>query len=409
MPSWLRVRGEFRERVEGFENSGFVEDRDDSYALTRVRLNATITASKHLSFQANVQDARVAKKQVGPTTAPFRGPFDLRTAFADIGDAKAPVAARLGRQELAFGEQRLLGHLAWVNTGRTWDAARMILRAKSWQADVFGASLVRSLPDSFDKSGNGNRLAGVYAASPKVIPQASVEPYLFWRRDVNLRSELTPVSGLTGVGDLSQTTMGVRVAGKMPARLDYGIEMAMQRGSLAADSVNAWAGHWQIRESLPGAGAVKLTSEYNFATGDDNPTDGRRQTFDQLYPTGHDKLGLADQVGWRNVHHLRQGFEFSPFKATPISLNYHSWWLAEKTDGLYAASGALLARVAGGAADSHVGQELDIQIVRPLTQQIQVAAGYAHMFTGAFLKQATPGASYSAPYFMVTYVFLADR
>jgi len=409
MPSWLRVRGEFRERVEGFENSGFTAERDDSYALSRVRLNATITASKSLSFQANVQDARVAKKQVGPTTAPFRGPFDLRTGFADLGDAKAPVGARLGRQELAFGEQRLLGHLAWVNTGRSWDAARVILRSKAWQADVFGASLVRSLPDEFDKSGNGNRLAGVYASSPKVIPQGVVEPYLFWRRDVNLRSELTAVSGLTAVGNLSQTTMGVRVAGKLPARLDYGVEMAMQRGSLAADSVNAWAGHWQIRESLPGAGAIKLTSEYNFATGDDNPTDGRRQTFDQLYPTGHDKLGLADQVGWRNIHHLREGFEFSPIKATPISLNYHSWWLAEKTDGLYGAGGTLLARVAGGAADSHVGQELDLQVSRALTPQMQLAAGYAHMFTGAFLKQATPGASYSAPYVMVTYVFLADK
>jgi len=409
MPSWLRVRGEFRERVEGFDNSGFTADRDDSYALSRVRLNATITVSKILSFQANVQDARVASKQVGPTAAPFRGPFDLRTGFADIGDAKAPIGARLGRQELAFGEQRLLGHLAWVNTGRSWDAARVILRANAWQADVFGASLVRSLPDEFDKSGNGNRLAGVYASSPKVIPQAAVEPYVFWRRDVNLRSELTAVSGLTAIGNLSQTTMGMRVAGKLPAHLDYGVEMAMQRGSLAADSLNAWAGHWQIRESLAGAGAVKLTSEYNFATGDDNPTDGRRQTFDQLYPTGHDKLGLADQVGWRNVHHLREGFEFSPIKATPISLNYHSWWLAEKTDGLYAASGALLARVAGGAADSHVGQELDLQISRALTPQIQLAAGYAHMFTGAFLKEATPGASYSAPYVMVTYVFLADK
>jgi hypothetical protein len=403
MPSWLRVRGEFRERIEGFENSGFTTDRDDAYALSRVRLNATITASKNLSFQANVHDARVAGKQVGPTTAPFRGPFDLRTAFADIGHAKAPVAARLGRQELAFGEQRLLGHLAWVNTGRSWDAARVILRAKSWQADVFGASLVRSLPDAFDKSGNGNRLAGVYASSATVIPQAAVEPFLFWRRDVNLRSELTTV------GDLSQTTMGVRVAGTLPARLDYGVEMAVQRGSLAADAVNAWAGHWQIRESLPGAGAIKLTSEYNFATGDDNPTDGRRQTFDQLYPTGHDKLGLGDQVGWRNVHHIREGVEFSPFKATPISLNYHSWWLAERTDGLYAASGALLARVAGGAASAHVGQELDVQVTRALTPQIQLAAGYAHMFTGAFLKQATPGASYSAPYLMVTYVFLADK
>ena len=290
-----------------------------------------------------------------------------------------------------------------MNTGRSWDAARVIVRSKAFQADIFGASLVRSLPDEFDKSGNGNRLAGVYATTGKLIPKASVEPFLFWRRDVNLRSELTTV------GNLSQTTVGTRVAGKLPAGLDYGVEMAMQRGSLAADSVDAWAGHWQIRESLPGAGAIKLIAEYNFASGDDNPTDGTRQTFDQLYPTGHDKLGLADQVGWRNVHHIREGVEFTPIKATPISVSYHSWWLASRNDALYAASGAAIARVAGGASSTHVGQEIDIQVTRALTPQIQMAAGYAHMFTGAFLEQATPGASYSQPYVMVTYVFLAEK
>lgn len=403
LPSWLRVRGEFRERFEGFDGANFVDGRDDYYALSRVRVNATITPSKSLSFQANVQDARVADKTIGPTTAPFRGPFDLRTAFADIGAAKAPIAFRLGRQELAFGEQRLLGHLAWVNTGRTWDAARVILRSNAFQADVFGASLVRSLPDEFDKSGNGNRLAGVYATTGTLIPQASVEPFVFYRRDVNLRSERGPI------GNLHQTTIGARVAGKLPARLDYGIEMALQRGSLAEDAVHAWAGHWQLRESLPGAGSVKLISEYNVASGDNNATDGTRGTFDQLYPTGHDKLGLADQVGWRNVRHMREGIEFTPIRATPLSFSYHSWWLADRNDALYAASGALLARVPGGAASSHVGQELDLQVTRALTPQILMAAGYAHLFTGAFLKQATPGASYSQPYVMVTYVFLAEK
>jgi len=387
LPAWLRVRGEFRERVEGFDSLGFVPDRDDNYSLSRFRINASVTPSASLAFQVQVQDARVADKEVGPTTAPFRGPFDLRLGFADVGSAKAHVAARLGRQELAFGEQRLLGHLAWTNTARSWDAARLILRSKVFQADVFAASLVRSLPDEFDKSGNGNRLFGAYGSAPKLVPLATVEPFVFFRRDVNLRSELGPT------GELHQTTVGFRIAGKLPAGLDYNSDMALQRGSLAEDSVSAWAGHWMIRESLPGKANVKLISEYNHATGDSSPTDGARQTFDQLYPTGHDKLGLADQVGWRNIHHIREGFEFTPFKATPLSVNYHSWWLADKADSLYAASGAPLARVAGGAADSHVGQELDLQIGRNLTPQIAVAAGYAHIFTGAFLKQATPGAS----------------
>ena len=403
LPSWLRVRGEFRERIEGFESGGFVDERDDYYALSRVRLNVAVTAKPWLSFQTNLHDARVGDKEVGPVTAPFRAPFDIRMAFADVGTGKSPAALRLGRQELAFGEQRLLGHLAWVNTGRVWDAGRATLRSKQVQVDVFAASLVRFLQDDWDRSGFGNRLYGAYASTGVLIPQATVEPYAIFRRDENLASELGPR------GTLQQTTAGVRIAGKLPARLDYGVEMAAQRGSLAQDDVSAWAGHWQLRESLPGKGAVKLTSEYNFASGDDNSTDGVRHTFDQLYPTGHDKLGLSDQVGWRNIHHVRGGVEFSPWRNTPLSVGYHTWWLANRNDGLYAASGALTARVPGGAASSHVGQEIDVQVTRPLTPQLAVSAGYAFLEPGKFLDQATPGASFSAPFVMATYTFLAEK
>jgi hypothetical protein len=185
--------------------------------------------------------------------------------------------------------------------------------------------------------------------------------------------------------------------------------VAAQRGSLGSDDVDAWAGHWQLRESLPGPGAVRLTGEYNYASGDDDPADGVRGTFDQLYPTGHDKYGLADQIGWKNVHHARAGVELSPLKGLPITANYHSWWRAARRDGIYNAGSAPLARVAAGAADRHVGQELDLQVSRAITPQVQAAAGYAHIFTGPFLKQATPGASYSHPYVMVTYVFLAEK
>lgn len=403
LPSWLRVRGEFRERMEGFDGLGFDDTREDLYWLSRFRFNATVTPSKTLAFQVQVQDARVGDKTVGPTGSPFRAPFDLRMAFTDIGAATGPVTLRVGRQELAFGDQRLVGHVSWLNAARTFDGARITLRTKAMQVDAFGTSVVRILPDEFDKSGAGNRFAGAYVTAPKLMPSGSVEPYVFWRRDVNLRGE----TGL--VADLTQTTMGVRFAGKMPARLDYNVEMALQRGSLGSDDVEAWAGHWQLRESLPAAMAPKLTAEYNFASGDASPTDGVRGTFDQLYPTPHDKYGLADQVGWKNIHHARAGFELTPLKGLPVTTNYHSWWLADTNDGLYSAGGATLARVAGGAANRHVGQEVDVQVSRSLFPQLTVAAGYAHVFTGAFLEEATPGASYSHPYVMVTYVFLAER
>ena len=402
MPAWLRVRGEFRERLEGFSNSGFVDERDDAYFLSRVRLTANATG-KGIAATVQVQDARVGGKSVGPTGAPFTSPFDLRQAFVDVGSAKATVALRAGRQEIAFGDQRLVGHAGWINAARTFDAARVTIRTAPAQVDVFAASVVRTLPDEFDKSGNGNRFAGAYVSSGGIVPLGTAEPYVFYRRDVNQRAE-------TGIfGSLDQVTAGTRLVGRLPGRLDYNVEMDLQRGSLGPDSVRAWAGHWQLRESLAGAGAPHITTEYNFASGDADPADGIRGTFDQLYPTAHDKYGLADQVGWRNIHDVRVGFDVTPFKATPITLNYHSYWLAEKRDALYAASGAPLARVITGAASARVGHEIDVQVSRPLFPQLVLTAGYAHLFAGPFLEEATPGASYSGPFAMVTYVFLAEK
>jgi len=403
LPSWLRVRGEFRGRVEGFENAGFSTGRDDLYWLNRLRLNATVTATRSLSFQVQAHDARVAAKQVGATGAPFKATLDFRTAFADIGNATAPLAVRLGRQELAFGDQRLVGHASWLNAARTFDAARMTVRRKTLVVDGFVASVVRILDGELDKSGNGNRFVGAYAASSAVVPSSSVEPYVFWRRDVLVRTERGDLA------DMHQTTVGVRWAGRLPAKFEYGIETALQSGSVGDDSIHAWAGHYRLR-TPSGPRALRVTTEFNYASGDRTGTDGRRGTFDQLYPTPHDKYGLADQVGWKNIQHVRTAVDLTPVSGWPVTAAYHSWWLAEKTDALYAAGGAVLVpRVADGAASSHVGQELDVQLSRAITPQLTLAAGYAHIFTGPFLKQATPGASYSHPFAMITYVFLAER
>ena len=81
----------------------------------------------------------------------------------------------------------------------------------------------------------------------------------------------------------------------------------------------------------------------------------------------------------------------------------------ESRDALYDAGGAVLSRVVSGAASAHVGQEIDVQVSRPLTPQLQLTTGLARIFPGGFLKETTPGASLTYPYVMATYVFLADK
>jgi hypothetical protein len=201
-------------------------------------------------------------------------------------------------------------------------------------------------------------------------------------------------------------TVGLRWVGKLPAGLDYGVEMATQTGSLGPDDVQAWGGHWIAGYTLAKpASKPRVFVEYNFATGDSNSTDQKREGFDQLYPTPHDKTGLADQVGWKNINHLRSGLELKPTAKLSASTSYHSWWLANTKDALYSVSGAVVARSATGSAGRHVGQEIDVQATYPIPPMIQIAPGYSHIFPGTFLRNATPEKSYNLAYLMLTYQF----
>ena len=396
---WLQVRGEFRARVEGFTGGAFA-DNSDAYWMDRFRLNATVNPSGSLKFVVQVHDARAFEKTTGSHAVPLLDTLDLRMAYGEVGTANS---IRIGRQELVFGEQRLLGHLGWLNTARTFDAGRFTVKRKLWQLDTFAASVVTIQPDAFDKSGAGNGLYGAYL-STTALPKQTLEPYFLWRQSRGIAAELG------GVADLHQATTGVRMAGKLPSALDYSTETAVQTGSVGPDTVRAWASHWLVGKTLAGVVASpRFFSEYNYASGDANRVDGTRGTFDQLYPTGHDKYGLADQVGWRNIHHARVGIELKPSPKWAVNGGYHSWWLASVTDALYTAGGAAVARSTAGTAGRHVGQEVDIQAAYNYSPQLQIGAGFAHLIPGEFLTNTTPGHAYSYPYLMVTYVFLGEK
>lgn len=402
LPGWMRIGVEHRGRLEGFTGSGFAADREDLYWLNRFRVTARFAMKPWLSAAVQAQDARVEGRNGAVTGALFRDQFDLRLAHVDVGNFdKSRIALRGGRQELVFGDQRLVGHANWLNTARSFDAVRAVLRHKKMRIDGFAASVVTSRIDGFNESGGGNLFYGADAPIA-VLPRAGlVEPYELVRTSKNLRTEAG------APGDLRSSTTGVRLVGKFSPGTDYNVEMAVQRGSLGSDDISAWAGHWATGRTMAvGRMSYRAFGEYNYASGDETPGDTTRGTFDQLYPTGHDKYGLADQVGWKNIHHLRTGLEFRPQPRLAIGAGYHSFWLASARDALYSAGGAVLARIPAGAADRHVGQELDAQFTFTPSARVQVTGGYAHLFTGAFLKAATPGKSYSAPYVMVTTMLL---
>jgi hypothetical protein len=401
LPEWLHFSGEFRGRMEGFTGGGFKPGNDDLYFLSRFRINMKVQPSDWVKFVFQGQDARVFGKNQKPPAPPFQDTMDLRLAYIEIGDSEKKTAAlRVGRQELAFGEERLIGNVNWLNTARSFDAVRATIHSGRYRLDAFASSVVAAKDGQFNHSQAGNDFHGLYGAIEKLIPNATVEPYILWRLAPRMLTEKgTP-------GHLDSKTIGFRWVGKLPADFDYGAEIAGQTGSLGTDAIGAWAGHWLLGYTVAAARyKPRLIAEYNYASGDRDPKDGRRGTFDQLYPTPHDKYGLADQVAWKNIEHLRAGVEFKPRAKWLLMTKYNRYWLASARDALYTAGGAPVARVPDGSAGRNVGREIDFQALYNASKQVQLAGGYACFLPGTFLKKATPGQTYSYPYLSASYSF----
>jgi len=401
LPYWLHFGGEERMRLEGFSGGGFRPDNSDTYLLNRFRFNMKLLPKSWLKFQFQVQDARVWFKTQKPYGPPYQDTWDLRLAYVELGDSeKGVVGLRVGRQELGFGDERLVGSTPWNNTARSFDAARATLRHGKFRVDVFASTVVVLQDGQVGSDQPGNNLHGIYGGMENVIPNSTIEPYVFWRLSPRLKTE----SG--SLGNLDSKTTGVRWVGTLPANFDYGTEMAIQRGALGTDSVRAWAGHWVAGYTLTGLRMKpRLMVEYNYASGDANAHDGVRGTFDQLYPTAHDKYGLVDQVGWKNTEHIRSGLELKPWKKWAMSAKYSSYWLANAHDALYTTASAAIALNANGTAGRYVGQELDATAAYTFYRQLLLGGGIGHLFPGEFLKRTTPGVGYTYPYLMVNYGF----
>ncbi|HLK50782.1 MAG TPA: alginate export family protein, partial [Bryobacteraceae bacterium] len=148
-------------------------------------------------------------------------------------------------------------------------------------------------------------------------------------------------------------------------------------------------------------GKPRLFAGFDYASGDQNPADGRRGTFDAMYPTAHDRFGIADQFGWQNLVAWRGGGTVTPHRRWSLTAQYLDLWLAANRDALYNSSGGVIVRDATGKSGSHVGEEADVYTWYEVNRQVHVGAGVGHIFPGGFLAKSGRGAAYTYPYVVV--------
>ena len=182
LPAWLRFNGLYRVRFEGFLNRNFAAGQSDDHILNRLRIGLKAQPTSWMKFAFEGQDARIYFNRSVPTAPPHANPMDLRVGYLELGDIDSkPAGLRVGRQELEFGEGRLVGAFNWINVGRSFDAVRATLRHNQYRLDLFASSVVNPASGKFDRRQAENNLHGLFGRVEKLVPGAVIEPYVLWR------------------------------------------------------------------------------------------------------------------------------------------------------------------------------------------------------------------------------------
>ncbi len=401
----LSVGGSFRARLEAVTNPTFgsAEPAQDTYFLHRYFIHTDLRYRKLARFYFEGINAMIEDRDL-PLLGIHENRWDFHQLFLDVRPLgeKIPLTLRVGRQELLYGKQRLISPLDWANTRRRFDGVKLFYTNEKFDADFF---YVRPVP--IDLSEGLNRKPDEYREEQhfygfygkyKGIPDHYAELYILGLHDTG---DLTNANGR--VGDRTLLTAGGRIGGKT-GNFDYDGELMGQWGTFAGDTIRAWAGAVDLGYTFKEAEwTPRLGAGFDFGSGDDDPTDGAHETFNQLFPLGHAHLGYLDLFARQNVLASNINLTFKPCKKVTTRLAWLTFWNDSETDALYNAGGGAVRRDPTGRSGHDIGNELDVTIKYAHDAHSSLLFGYSHFWGNNFIK--TTGPSEDADLFYVSYEF----
>jgi hypothetical protein len=400
LPSWISFGWEERFRYEGYHNSGFKLNNNDSYILLRSRLSMIIKPAAWLKLVAQLQDAR-SFMQKPPWGPPNLNAWDLKLAYIQLGDPERYwISVRVGRQLINYNNT-IIADSEWRNQGRSYDAVVANLHYGRYRVGLFAASAVVPMAQGISHHQEGNNIYGAYGGIDHLAPNSVLEPFVLWRVQPNVTIE---TGTKTATGKQQEWAYGLRFKGLTLKHLDYSAQWIGERGNDGPNDIRAWATTGGLGYRIDRLRwKPRVFWQYDYASGDRNPKDGEHGTFDTMYPTAHDRFGVADLFGWQNIVAGRVGITIEPRHRWTLTGQYLHFWLASATDALYNTSGVAIIRDPSGKSGTHIGQEYDAYTWYELNRHLNLGVGVGHFQGGQFLQSTARGTNYNYPYFAINF------
>lgn len=377
---------------------------ENDFLLLRTRFHLGYSPTDWLTVFGEGQNSSSTSDRRNPNPQ-SDGPVDLHQGYIQMGGGQSlPVSLKVGRQELSYGDERLVGAFDWDNMGRVFDAAKLRYEHSKFWVDAFVGRVVIANDNQFDQPNWNDWFSGVYGSTRSIIPKTELQLY-FLADNAGVSSPKDVTTAGRGNSPRDIYTIGARFQ-TLPGKLhgwDLNGEFAGQFGDFeyapgTPGVVNgrrlnqlAYATHLEGGYTFSATGLKpRLALGFDYASGDDNPNDNEHNTFVNLYPTNHKFYGAMDFISWQNL--LDPYFKASivPLKGLTVALTYNAFWLATTGDFFYQVNQA--PRTTGGYGlqpqnGNFAGQEIDLIATYQPTTFLQIQGGFGHYFTGDYVNQ----------------------
>jgi hypothetical protein len=345
------------------------QDTEHDFLLTRLRLYSNWKVADDLRFYVEGIVADVTDDNHTYQPRPIDRNFgDFLNLFVDVGLTDS-LTARVGRQELEYGAQRLVSPLDWANTRRTFDGARLLHRSDEWSSDVFYTYAVTVIPNRLDEPDDEQAFYGWYN-TVAVDEGLSVDAYYLGYDD---RRDL-PGSGF------SIHTLGLRLYGTLTEQWLYELEGGPQFGRQSQLGVDHEAGFCtvgmgrRLGDVLPWS--PTLWCYYDYASG--NAGGDSYNRFNDLFPLGHKYFGFIDAARRQNIQSPNVLLTTKPHEK--VELLFWYWHLMANQ------AGDIVPSIGGTPPQSttsrHFGDELDMTAKYALGPRANILVGYSYFWRG---------------------------
>ena len=404
--SFLSLGGEIRETYERFHNTNFGLTAQDpgGYLLQHYLLHVDLHGGSRFRFFGELSSSLEDGRTGGPRPVVDEDRLDVHQGFFDflllIPKQKSSLTLRIGRQEMAFGSNRLVALREGANVPLSFDGVRVSVRLPAWQLDGFATRPVQSNPGIFDDPPqNDFAFWGIYGTHPLAVGKGKPTIDLYY-----LGLDRKHAVFNQGAAHERRHTVGARFWGQHEG-WSYDTEAMYQFGEFGSGTINAWrvaADNAYTFSSV--RWHPRLGLAVDAASGDRDPANPDLQTFNAMFQSGT-YSGRAQILGPDNAIRLEPSIGLLLSERMTLSAGWGFYWRESANDALYGIPGNVIVP-SNGVKSRYEGSRPIAQFDWQVTRHLSAHLNYIYVFNARFEEQSVHGTksmSFVSPW--VTYRF----